>query len=82
MKLRNWCPIGIVFPVKLSIEIVRGDASRYSHVNLARFHFIITSDALVLLNLIVSCFAMMTAPKLAQIRFQVGRSWSFSHFTL
>ena len=44
-------------------------------MNLARFQFIITSDALVFMNLIVSCSTMMTAPKLAQIRFQIRRSW-------
>jgi len=46
-----------------------------SWVNSVRFHSIITSDALVLMNLIVSCSTKMTAPKLAQIRFQARRSW-------
>jgi len=78
MRLRSWCHIGVLLPSKLSLEIVHGDCA-HSRTQLAatRFHSIITSDALAFMNLIVSCSTMMTAPKLAQIRLQVKRSWSF-----
>ena len=28
MRLRTWCRIGVLFPVRLSLEIARGDCAR------------------------------------------------------
>jgi len=67
MRLRTWCRIGVIFLVKLLLKLVHGDCVlRQIQLGSARFHFIIASDALVLMNSIVSCSVMMTASKLAQ----------------
>ena len=68
MRLCSWCHIELLFPIKLSLEIVQGGCA----CSRTQLYFIIISDALVLINLIVSCSAMMTAPKLVQIKFQIN----------
>jgi len=74
MGLHSWCHTRVLFPVKLSLEIVCGDCAR-SQTQLAATRRQIQPDFICIA--IFSCSAMMTAPDLAQIRFQVRRSWHF-----
>ena len=40
MKLRTWCRIGVLLPVKLSLEILRGDCARSpTKLAAARWHY-------------------------------------------
>ena len=93
MRLYSLCRIGVLFPVRLSLETPWGLCWKSDPTSRFRYSLPLLGDkfgqiwfnnhlwrpdALVLTNLIVSCSTMMTAPKLAEIRFQVRRRWSLS----